>query len=91
MSSIDISRRHDLGMERARAIIERVAAAVSRKFSVDCVWEGNTLRIRRNGVDGRIDVSADSVRVHVQLGMMASMFKGTIEDEIRHQLDEHLA
>lgn len=89
MPSIDIQRPHALGLERAREVVDRIAAAMSRKFGIDSEWEGNALRIRRAGVDGRIEVADDSVRVRAQLGLMLGAFKSRIENEIRHQLDEN--
>ncbi|MGH8164211.1 MAG: polyhydroxyalkanoic acid system family protein [Rhodanobacteraceae bacterium] len=89
MSSIDIQRSHNLGLERARAVTNGVAEAMARKFGIDCAWEGDAMRIKRAGMDGRIEVATDSVRVRAQLGLMLGAFKSRIEEEIRHQLDEH--
>lgn len=89
MPRIDIQRSHSLGLERAREVTDRIAAAISRKFGIDSAWEGDSLLIKRTGVDGRIEVAADSVRVRAQLGLMLGAFKSRIEDEIRHQLDQH--
>lgn len=89
MPSIDIQRQHALGLERAREVIDHIAAAMSRKFGIDSEWEGNVLRIRRAGMDGHIEVAADSVRVRAQLGLMLGAFKSRIENEIRQQLDEN--
>ncbi|HXS72885.1 MAG TPA: polyhydroxyalkanoic acid system family protein [Rhodanobacteraceae bacterium] len=89
MATIDITRRHNLGRERAREIVERIAAGMVRKYSVESSWEGDTLHIRRSGVEGRIEVGEDSVRMRAQLGLMAGMLKGTIEQEVQHQFDQH--
>lgn len=89
MSSIDLQRPHTLGLQRAREIVDGVAAAMQRKFGIHSQWEGDALRIQRSGMDGRIEVSADNVRVHARLGLMLGAFKGRIEEEIAHQLDEH--
>lgn len=89
MPIIDIQRNHGLGLERARDVIEHIAAEMSRKFGIESVWEGDTLRIRRAGVDGHIEVAADNVRVQARLGLMLGVFKARIEEEIRQQLDWH--
>ncbi|MEO6968536.1 MAG: polyhydroxyalkanoic acid system family protein [Rhodanobacteraceae bacterium] len=89
MPSIDIQREHALGLERAREVVDHIAGALSRKFGIDGAWQGDSLRIKRAGADGRIDIAADSVRVRVQLGLVLGAFKSRIEDEIGHQLDEH--
>ncbi|MDQ2972071.1 MAG: polyhydroxyalkanoic acid system family protein [Pseudomonadota bacterium] len=89
MPGIDIQRSHDLGLERARKVVDRIAAAMTHKFGIDSAWEGDILRIKRAGMKGEIEIAADSVRVRAQLGLMLGAFKSRIEDEIRHQLDEH--
>ena len=89
MPAIDIQRQHDLGRGRAREIVADIAAAMQRKFAIDGSWEGDTLHVRRTGVEGSIEVGADRVRVRLRLGLMFGMLKGTIEDEIRRRLDQH--
>lgn len=88
MPAIDIQRRHELGLPRAREIVDDIAAAMQRKFGIDGEWDGDCLRISRGGLDGQIDVCADSVQVRARLGLMLGAFKSRIEDEIRRQLDE---
>lgn len=91
MPSIDITRPHPLGLDAARSVVEKVAARMREKFNVDTQWQGDTLHFRRSGVDGRIDVGPDQVRVQAKLGMLLSPLKPVIEDEIRSKLDEYLA
>ena len=89
MANIDITRRHQLGSERARAIVQEIVEKLSQRFSLHGTWQGDRFLIRRGGVDGEIAVSEDDVRVRARLGLMYGMLKGTIEDEIRRQLDRH--
>ncbi|HJU07825.1 MAG TPA: polyhydroxyalkanoic acid system family protein [Rhodanobacteraceae bacterium] len=91
MANIDITRRHQLGSERARAIVEQIVEELSQRFPLHGAWEGDRFLIRRGGVDGEIAVGENEVRVRARLGLMYGMLKGTIEDEIRHQLDRHFA
>lgn len=89
MPTIDITRRHDLGRERARGIVERIAQDLIRRYAVETRWEGDALLVGRSGIEGRIEVGEDSVRMHARLGLMTGMLKGTIEQEIQKQFERH--
>lgn len=91
MASIDITRRHGLGRERARQVVERIAQDLIRRYAVQTQWLGDTLLVRRNGIEGRIEVGEDSVRMHAQLGLVVGMLKGTIEQEVQRQFDRHFS
>lgn len=87
MPSIDIRRRHDKSIKEARAAVERVAAKINEKFSVECGWNGNTLEFERSGVHGSISLGKGEVRVVANLGFLLSALKGTIEAEIHKVMD----
>jgi len=89
MATIDIMRRQGLGRKRAREIVERIGQDLIHRYAVQAQWEGDTLLVRRSGIEGRIEVGDDSVRMHAQLGLMAGMLKGTIEQEIQKQFERH--
>ena len=89
MTDIDITRRHDLGRDRARAVVAEIVSGLSSRFPLQGTWEGDRFLIRRGGVEGEIAVDDDEVRVRARLGLMYRMLKRTIEDEIRRQLDRH--
>lgn len=91
MPSIDIQRTHNLPLPEARAVVEKVAARMHEKFDITGRWDGDTLHFTRPGVNGRIAVGSDTVRVHAELGMLLSPLKGMVEQEIRRKLDEHFA
>jgi len=89
MATIDMTRRHALGHERAREIVSEIGAELLRRYGVQTGWQGNTLLVRRGGIEGRIEVGDDNVRMHAQLGVMVGMLKGTIEQEIQKQFERH--
>lgn len=89
MATIDMIRNHSLGRERARVIVERIADTMQRKYAFASTWQGDTLNIRRSGVEGYIEVSENAVRMQARLGVMAGLLKGTIEQEIQRQFDEY--
>jgi putative polyhydroxyalkanoate system protein len=91
MASIDITHRHGVGRERAREIVERIAQDLVRRYAVRTDWRGDTLLVRRSGVEGSIEVGEDSVRMRARLGLMAGMLKATIEQEVQREFERHFS
>ncbi|MDZ4812462.1 MAG: polyhydroxyalkanoic acid system family protein [Pseudomonadota bacterium] len=91
MSHISISRKHDKTMKQAHAAVNKVAKAITRKFSVDHQWQGDVLNFSRSGVDGHIELTKGMVKVNVKLGFLLMMLRAPIESEIERVLDEEFA
>jgi len=91
MPKIDIRRPHQLSIEEARAVVDKVAARMQEKFGMASQWQGDTLQFSRPGVSGTIAVDSDAIQVKADLGMMLAPLKGMVEQEIRRKLDEHFA
>lgn len=90
MAQIDIQRGHRLGRERARALVDELAERLRERLEVSTAWQGDELVFQRSGVDGRISVGDELVRVQIRLGLMLTAFKPMLEAEIRRKLDEKL-
>ncbi|MBF8639672.1 MULTISPECIES: polyhydroxyalkanoic acid system family protein [Pseudomonas] len=90
MSQISVERSHSLGLETARAKAGALAEKLTRDYGVECRWEGDTLQFSRTGVDGRIEVGEDKVRVDATLGFFFSALSSQIEHEIEKKLDKAL-
>lgn len=90
MPTIDIQRRHELGTEQARSVVDRLAGRMAEKYGVDAQWQGDTLAFRHPALRGGIHVGAHDIRVEAKLGLLLSPLKARIEDEIRSKLDEYL-
>ena len=91
MPSIDITHDHNKTPAQARKAVEQVAKKLAERFEVDCGWDGDTLSFNRAGVDGKIELLPQALRVTADLGFMLSMMKGPIEAEIRRVLSEKFA
>ncbi len=89
MATIDIRRKHGQTPKQARALVDKTALAVSKKFGVSHEWEDDTLHFRRSGVDGQIHVTKTEVIVHAELGFLFGAMKPLIEREINEQLDKN--
>jgi len=90
MAKISIVRPHTLGIAGARQAIERVGEDLAAKHQINHAWHGDTLKVQRSGVDGSLEVLEDAVRIDLNLGFAASLFKGTIEQAIQAELDRQL-
>lgn len=88
MSAIDVHRTHSLDHEHAREAAESLARDLSQEFDVDYQWEGDTIRFKRSGVKGHLNISPEDIRVHLELGLFLRPFKSRIEQEIHSQLDQ---
>ncbi len=91
MSKIRIIRSHTLSVEDARAEVERIAQRVQRELGADYAWDGDTLSFARSGVSGHITVTAEVLDLTVRLGLLLSVMKGQIEEQIAAKVDETLA
>lgn len=91
MAAIDIQHPHSLTMPKARKAVEDVAKKLAERFDISYLWEGDTLKFNRSGVDGRIALSPDQLHVTADLGFLLSAMRGPIETEIRRVLDERFS
>jgi putative polyhydroxyalkanoate system protein len=88
MASIDIQHPHSKTPAQARKAIESVAKKLAERFDMEYGWDGDTLNFNRSGVEGKIALLADKLRVTANLGFLLSAMKGPIEAEIRRVLSE---
>ena len=88
MASIDIQHPHSKTPAQARKAIESVAKKLAERFDMEYGWDGDTLNFNRSGVEGKIALLADKLRVTANLGFLLSAMKGPIEAEISRVLSE---
>ncbi|MGV8943942.1 polyhydroxyalkanoic acid system family protein [Thermomonas sp.] len=88
MAHIDIVHSHSLSKPKARKVVEEVANKLAERFQMACDWDGDVLNFSRSGVDGHITLGPKEVQVNAKLGLLAGMFRDSIESEIRRVLDE---
>ncbi len=91
MSKIHVARPHRLGLEAARAEIERIAARVHDEYGAEYHWDGDVLHVSRSGIGGMIAVADDSMDLWIDLGLLLSPMKAEIEDRLTRKIDEMLA
>ena len=87
MATISIARKHGLPHKKAKAVAEKIAKDLNKRFDLDYEWEGDHVNFARPGVTGRMLVGKDRLKLDVELGFLLSMLKPVIEKEIVSQLD----
>jgi putative polyhydroxyalkanoate system protein len=91
---IHIERSHQLGLPGARIVARRLMQKVERDFGMACSYdEGearDTARFGRAGVDGRVEVSADTFELEATLGMLFASFGDEIRQRLAASLDKLL-
>ncbi len=90
MATIDIRREHNLGIERARKVVDAVAEKIREKIDITATWTDNTLSFQRTGASGKIDVTERDIRVQVDLSLPLRPLKGKIEGKVNEALDKEL-
>ena len=88
MSRIDILHPRSQPDDQARQMLDQIADKLADRFGVRCEWVQDTLCFKGSGVDGRIALEPEQVRVTADLGFLLSAMKGPIEAEIRRVLQE---
>jgi putative polyhydroxyalkanoate system protein len=89
-NALKIRREHTLGVEEAKRRVDQVAEELGGKLNLTSRWEGDDLRVRGRGVTGRIAVAADSVEVHVKVGLPMLMLREPIRIAIEESIDHYI-
>ncbi len=89
VSTIDIHAFHKLSHEDALNAADELSIDLSEKFGIDYGWEDEVIHFERPGVNGKILVQDNELRIQAKLGFMLMMLKGPIEQEIFRYLEEH--
>jgi putative polyhydroxyalkanoate system protein len=76
--------------EDIRAAAEGLAESLGREHGVRSRWEGDKVKIKGAGVDGELSFHDGLIDVSVRLGLLTSMFEGTLRREVQRYLDEHI-
>ena len=86
MSRIHLKRRHKLGRDKARVLVDRLREDLSREHEFEGEWVDQVLHVSRTGAKGDIEVSDDAVEIKVELSMLLRPWR----DKICHGIEAHL-
>jgi len=90
MAKIHVKKNHHLDKAHIRQQVQKLAEKLGEEFSVDYTWQDDRLVFERTGAKGHIEVSQNEVEVVIQLGLLFTPLKGTIEKTVTDYLDENL-
>ena len=95
MSTIDVRRSHTLSKEEAKKRAEELAKSMQSRFDLNWRWQGDHIvfeapRGAAKGTKGSVEVTADEVRVQIDLPLMLRMLKGTVESKVSEKLGQVL-
>ena len=96
MATIDINRKHSLGMDVAREKAEQLALDMEQKLKIQWQWQGDAIHFKAEkgaakGAKGQVKVSATDVRVEIDLPFLLRAMKGVISGKVEAKLNELMA
>ena len=91
MARISVERTHSMGLEAAREKARPLVEKLASQYGLTPTWAGDTVKLKRSGVNGTLLISDNNVKVDVELGLLMSTMSGTIKSEIEKALDKALA
>ena len=91
MARISVERAHSLGLAGAREKAQTLVNKLADQYGLEPRWSGDTVKLKRSGVNGAVEIGEQSIRVNVELGLLMSAMSGTIKSEIEKALDKALA
>ncbi len=91
MAEIHLSRKHSLGLKKAKAAAQKVADDMQQAFDMKSEWDGNVVHFTRSGVSGTMTVSKDGVSLDAKLGFLLSALKPRIEAKISEDFERYFS
>ena len=90
MAGFQIRKAHSMAKDDLREAAEQLARELEAAHGVRARWDGDSVRIKGSGVDGRLTLGDEDVLVSVELGLLASAFKGVLRSEVERFLDQYV-
>ncbi len=82
MTQIVFERAHEIGLERARAVAQRLADEMLEEFRVKSHWQGDALHFERSGLSGVLEVFEEHLRLEARLGFLLAAYRPRIEERL---------
>ncbi|WP_454902366.1 polyhydroxyalkanoic acid system family protein [Variovorax gossypii] len=91
MPDIHIERNHALGIAGAREVARQWVKQAQEEFGLECAYtEGedrDVAQFTRAGIDGTVEVTANTFTLDATLGFLFGSFSEVIEQKITRNLD----
>ena len=94
MPKLDAKRSHSLPLDEAKSKVLDIVEDVKKQYgqlvgSVEWNDEKTAAKVVGKMFKGNFEVTANEVKIHLDLSFMAKPFMGKIESRINSKLDEH--
>lgn len=91
MAGFRLTKPYTMCKEEIRAAAVGLAENLASTHGIRSQWEGDTVKIKGAGVNGKLSFDNGMVDVSVKLGLLASAFQGVLKNEMQRYLDEHIS
>lgn len=88
--SIEITRRHALGESEIKARVDKIVREMAESIQLKYTWDGNIVTFSRTGLDGRLEYSADEVKIFINPSVWLPVSRRRIREEVNAHLDQNL-
>jgi putative polyhydroxyalkanoate system protein len=82
MADINITQKHALPHDKAKAAAQKIADKLAQKYDMESEWDGDVLLFKRSGVSGKLAIHEAEARLEITLGFLFKAFSGKIEEEV---------
>jgi putative polyhydroxyalkanoate system protein len=86
-----LTKPYTMSKEEIREAAQGLASSLQREHGVRSRWDGDTVKIKGAGVDGKLSFHDGLIDVNVRLGMLAALFQDTLKTEVQRYLDENIS
>jgi putative polyhydroxyalkanoate system protein len=91
MAGFRLTKPYTMSKEDVREAAQGLASSLQREHGVRSRWDGDTVKIKGAGVDGKLSFHDGLIDVNVRLGMLAALFQDTLKTEVQRYLDENIS
>ena len=91
MAGFRLQKPYSMPKEEVREAAEGLACKLEQDHGIKSRWEGDCVKIKGAGVDGKLTFHDGNIDVSVKLGFLASAFKGVLRSEVQRYLDEKIS
>ena len=91
MAGFRLTKPYTMSKEDVREAAQGLAENLERDHGVRSRWDGDTVKIKGAGVDGKLAFHDGLIDVSVRLGMFTALFQDVLKSEVQRYLDEHIS
>ncbi len=91
MADISLCIAHKMGKAQAKKLIQKeiLASALGDFFQIEADWKGNACSIS-GPAQGSIEITDDEIKVELDLGFKAKLFRSKIESKLKERVEKVL-